>query len=249
VRQSEEVRRNRGKWVVMPKPAADQVTQFIQGVMDRTLSPMGIEVVVDLNNEEAVEEARAEGRQIPAEIDALFPCKDSPAAAAPAPAAAPAGSGSSPGAASSSSTSSSRGAPKPLKPAQDAAAAMTGLSLGATGASSSSSPAGASSSAGRPAAATGASSSGGGGASSSSSQAAATSSTGRPAAATAAAAAGSSSSRAGCRVCGATTRQDGNTKLHQCSRCKDKGCLYCSPACQKQDWPRHKQTCTPAASA
>jgi hypothetical protein len=57
-----------------------------------------------------------------------------------------------------------------------------------------------------------------------------------------------SSSNHACRVCGSVTRHDGNAKLLRCTICKDKGCLYCSPACQKQDWPRHKQTCVPARS-
>jgi hypothetical protein len=60
---------------------------------------------------------------------------------------------------------------------------------------------------------------------------------------------GDSGSKHCCHVCGSTTRHDGKAKLLKCTVCKDKDCLYCSPACQKQDWSRHKQTCTPAAGS
>jgi hypothetical protein len=185
VRLSPEVQNgDPSAWHAIPPAAANQLAQLLTGVLQRVL---GMNVQVDMNNEEYIEEMRAAGKQLPAEMDPLFPRKDSAA---------------SPGAAASSSTaaSSSRGATSPSTSAQGAAAAMAGLSLGTTSGSSSS-------------------------------------------------ASGGSGSRSGCRVCGATTRQDGKTKLLQCSRCKDKGCLYCSAACQKQDWPRHKQTCVPAASS
>lgn len=45
-----------------------------------------------------------------------------------------------------------------------------------------------------------------------------------------------------CWTCGAAPEQG----LKQCSRCRR--AYYCSPACQEQDWPTHKDTCKPRAS-
>ena len=44
-----------------------------------------------------------------------------------------------------------------------------------------------------------------------------------------------------CSICGQTEGQ-----LKNCGRCGVK--KYCSAECQKMDWPRHKDQCTPRAS-
>jgi len=43
-----------------------------------------------------------------------------------------------------------------------------------------------------------------------------------------------------CHVCG-VTRAEGGGPLLQCSGCRR--AYYCSPACQKEDWKRHKSDC------
>lgn len=47
---------------------------------------------------------------------------------------------------------------------------------------------------------------------------------------------------AACIWCGSTPPQGGL----RCSRCK--GAFYCSPACQKRDWPSHKKRCATKAA-
>ncbi|OXA62048.1 protein CBFA2T1 [Folsomia candida] len=44
-----------------------------------------------------------------------------------------------------------------------------------------------------------------------------------------------------CGNCNLDESQLGGEKLKRCSRCKSIG--YCSPACQKAHWPKHRQTC------
>lgn len=67
------------------------------------------------------------------------------------------------------------------------------------------------------------------------------------AAESAAAAAGSGEGRArACRVCRVSA--DGDVVLMRCSRCRSKADMYCSRACQKADWGRHKQGCQPVSA-
>jgi hypothetical protein len=44
-----------------------------------------------------------------------------------------------------------------------------------------------------------------------------------------------------CSKCGKTEDEPGMTAFKRCARCKTQ--YYCSPECQRSDWPKHKKGC------